>query len=82
MEVWKKGAIIGGIWGILSIIPYSYISAFDPLNKKVLLILLGLPAFIAIIMNLHFLFVFIGAPIVGVIIGAGIGYLIEKRLLR
>ncbi len=82
MKLWKKGAIIGGIWGILSIIPYSYVSAFDPLNKKVLLILLGLPAFIAIIMNLHFLFAFIGAPIVGVIIGAGIGYLIEKRLSR
>jgi len=78
MDIWKKGAIIGGIWGLLSIIPYSYISSFDPLDKKILFTLLGLPTFMALTLKFHFLFVFIGGPIVGIIIGAGIGYLIER----
>lgn len=60
MEVWKKGAIIGGLWGLLSTIPYSYINAFDHFTKKFLLTLIGLPAFIALIMNFHFSFIFFG----------------------
>jgi len=81
MRLWKKGAIIGGIWGILSIIPYSYINMFDPLYKKILLTMIGLPTYIALIMQFHFIFVFIGALIVGVIVGGGTGYLIEKRYI-
>lgn len=80
MKIWMKGAIIGGIWGLLSIIPYSYISAFDPLYKKILLILIGFPTFIALSMNFHFILVFIGAPMVGIVIGTIIGYLIGGKI--
>ena len=79
MKIWQKGAIIGGIWGLLSIIPYSNISNFDPMDKRILLTLIGFPTYIASIMQFHFIFVFIGSPIIGVIIGTIIGYLIEKR---
>ncbi len=79
MKIWMKGAIIGGIWGLLSIIPYSYISAFDPLYKKILLTLIGFPTFIALSMHFHFILIFVGAPIVGIIIGAIIGYLIGEK---
>ena len=82
MRSWKKGAVIGGIWGLLSIIPYSYISSFDSPDKKILLTLIGFPAFIAISAGFHFLFVFIGGPIIGIIVGAAIGYLIEKRYVK
>lgn len=82
MNLWKKGAIIGGIWGLLSIIPYSHISSFESLSQKILLTLLGFPAFIALLTGFHFLFVFIASPIIGIIIGAGIGYLIEKWCMK
>jgi hypothetical protein len=79
MKTWKKGAIIGGVWGLLSIIPYSYISNFESFDKKILFILVGFPTFISVNMNIHFLYVFIGSPIIGIIIGTIIGYIIEKR---
>lgn len=82
MKLWKKGAVIGGIWGLLSIIPYSYITVSDPLDKKILLISIGFPTHIALIMQFHFMLVFIGAPMFGIIIGAGIGYLIERRYIK
>ena len=78
MKTWNKGAIIGGIWGLLSIIPYSYASTFDNPLSEILLTIVGLPAFIAIIMNLHFFYVFIASPVIGIIIGAGMGYVIES----
>ncbi len=82
MNTLMKGAIIGGIWGLLSIIPYSYISAFDPLYKKILLTLIGFPTFIALSIHLHFMLIFIGAPIIGIIIGMMIGYLIRGRKIK
>ena len=78
MKTWKKGAIIGGIWGLLSIIPYSYMSTFNNPLSKILLTIIGLPVFLSLIMNLHFLYVFIASPIIGIIIGAGMGYIIES----
>ncbi len=80
INLWKKGAIIGGIWGLLSIIPYSHISSYDTLSQKIFLTLIGFPTFIALLIGFHFLFVFIGSPIIGIIIGTGISYLIEKRV--
>jgi uncharacterized membrane protein len=82
MNLWKKGAIIGGIWGLLSIIPYSHVSSFESLGQNILLTFLGFPTYIALLTGFHFLFVFIGSPIIGIIIGAGIGYLIEKRCIK
>lgn len=82
MNLWKKGAIIGGIWGLLSIIPYSYISSFDSMSQKILLTLFGFPTFIALFIGFHFILIFIGSPIIGIIIGGGIGYLIEKRCIN
>ena len=82
MKSWKKGAVIGGIWGLLSIVPYSYISSFDGPDKKILLTLIGFPAFIALSAGFHFLYVFIGSPLIGIIIGTSIGYLLEKRCAK
>lgn len=82
MNLWKKGAIIGGIWGLLSIIPYSYISSFDGMGNKILLTLLGFPTFIALLTGFHFSLIFIGSPIIGIIIGTGIGYLLEERCIN
>ncbi len=78
MKAWKKGAIIGGIWGLLGIVPYSYASTFDNPSSQILLTIIGLPAFIALSMNFHFLFIFIASPIIGIIIGAGMGYVFEN----
>lgn len=79
METWKKGAIIGGIWGLVGTFFYSYITAFDPLYKKILFILFGLPTFIAITLKFHFILIFIGSIIIGIIIGAITGYLIKHK---
>lgn len=82
MRLWKKGAIIGGIWGLLSIIPYSYLSSFDGISQNILLTLLGFPTYVALLTGFHFLFIFIGSPVIGIIIGTGIGYLLEKRCIN
>lgn len=82
MKSWKRGAILGGIWGLLSIIPYSYISSFDGPIQKILLTLLGFPAYIALSAGFHFIFVFIGSPVIGMIIGAVTGYLLKKRRVK
>ncbi len=78
MKAWKKGAILGGIWGLFGVIPYSYISTFDDPFSKILITLIGFPTFIALTMNLHFSFIFISSPIIGIFIGGGIGYIIEN----
>ena len=82
METWKKGAIIGGIWGLLGTFFYSYISAFDPLYKKIFFVLFGLPTFIALTLKFHFLSIFIMSIIFGIIIGVIIGYLINMKEKR
>ncbi len=60
--------IIGFLWGLISIIPYSYINNSDLLIRKFLLTFLGLPTYIAIALGFQFSFVFIGAPIMGIVI--------------
>ena len=82
MRLFKKGAIIGGIWGLLSIVPYSYKSSFNSMNLEILITLLGFPTFIALLTGFHFSLIFIVSPIIGMMFGAGIGYLIEKRCIK
>lgn len=79
METVTKGAIIGGIWGILSILPYSTIKDNDSPTKRAILTLLGLPTYIAVKSGAQFQYVFVGSPLVGATIGAGTGYIYEKR---
>lgn len=90
MPAWKKGALIGGAWTIISLAPISYLKPFTGGMEGAGLILF-LPNLLVGLLNYHFytfnpemeaymlpLSFVIGLLMVS-IVGAGIGYFIEKE---
>lgn len=87
MKAWKKGAIVGAVWGIIGI--FFYIVA-DMLNispnkgiESIIFsilgwIFVGIPFKIAVYLGFGFYYVFIGAVLVCILIGIFVGYLYEK----
>jgi len=84
MKKWEIGAIIGAIWGLISLKTLSGGVWLDPLR----LYSFGLPTALAFpIVHLSYdifglsasyVVLYLSAPGIGALIGAGIGYLIDK----
>jgi len=77
MKKWKIGSIIGGIWGLTSIIILSGGVWLNPLIRYTFGLPTTLAFFIADIWNSHIVF-FLLAPIISIMFGAGLGYLIDR----
>ncbi len=73
-----KGALIGLVWGLVSIPIYSTIKDTDSSSAKTIKTIAGLPTYIALKSGAQFQYIFVGSPLVGMGIGAGTGYLINK----
>ncbi|GBE18579.1 hypothetical protein BMS3Abin16_01184 [archaeon BMS3Abin16] len=77
MKAWKKGAIVGAIWGILGIVTEEFIF---PLERLSLLgFVLGIPYIFAVLLGFGYWMVFIGGGVFGTIIGSFIGFLFDLR---
>lgn len=77
MKAWKKGAIVGAVWGLVSIAPYSKIDITEVIWMKSLYAIFGFPTDLAIKLGFRFYLIFIGAPLIGILIGALLGYLYD-----
>ena len=78
MKKWKVGVVIGGIWGLIGIIGLTEgVWHLNPLITYSF----GLPALLAFWIAdpwQSYIIFFLLAPIIGALIGSGIGYLIDK----
>jgi len=87
MKKWKVCAIIGGIWGLLSLITLSGGTWLNPLIRYTF----GLPTTLAFgsvdwlnaittgfTIAVSHTMLFLLASLIGALIGAGVGYLIDK----
>lgn len=77
MDKWKIGAIIGGIWGLTSLITLSGGIWFNPLIKYTFGLPMTLAFPVADIWDSHAI-LFLLAIGIGALIGVGVGYLIDK----
>ena len=77
MKKWKIGTVVGAVWGLISLITLSGGTWLNPLIRYTF----GLPTILAFriadIWN-SYIVLFLLAPIIGVLIGAIVGYLIDK----
>ena len=77
VEKWKVGAIIGAIWGLISLITLSGGIWLNPLVRYTF----GLPTTLAFQIAdiwVSYILLFLLAPTIGAIIVVGIVYLIDK----
>ena len=77
MKNWKIGSIIGGIWGLTSIITLSGGMWLNPLIRYTFGLPTTLAFFIADIWNSHIV-LFLLALVIGALVGTGVGYLVDK----
>ncbi len=83
MKAWKKGAVIGLIWGILPFILDWLLFVLKIKIPLALGIILGLPAYLAkYYLGFVYVAIFIGSSLVGIIIGAYVGWLFDLRKER
>ena len=73
MRAWIKGAILGFIWSILGF-KIATMSFIKPVWFK---IITGFPNFIAVKLGFGWWLVFVGGPLVGIVLGALLGFLYE-----
>jgi hypothetical protein len=74
MKVWMKGAIVGGIWPIIvGFIPFPEIKSLYFIG-----IIIQLPGYIAGKLGFYWYSTFVVSPLIGALIGGGIGYLYQK----
>jgi len=87
MKSWKLGSIIGGIWGVTSIITLSGGMWLNPLIRYTF----GLPTTLSFFISnwlipititigigVSYIILLLLAPIIGALIGTGVGYLVDK----
>ena len=81
MKRWEIGAIIGAVWGLLSLITLSGGIWLNPLIKYTFGLPMTLAFPIADIWNSHIV-LFLLALIIGILIGAVIGYVFEVGMRK
>ncbi len=77
MKKWKAGAVVGAVWGLISLITLSGGIWLDPIIAYTF----GLPTVLAFrIADIwdSYIVLFLLAPIIGVLIGVIVGFLIDK----
>ncbi len=85
MKAWQKGAIVGAVWGIISVLFIMMGVAEKSTPSPIYYYLLSAPAWIlaiiggAIFRSPNGALLFVLAPLVYFLIGAYIGRLYEKR---
>ena len=85
MKAWVKfallGGMLGGIWGIsgcaIATLLFGVLTNSVPISTQIMHHLMCLPVDIALKLGFHFYALFIGAPLIGFIIGATTGALIS-----
>ncbi|KAF5412143.1 MAG: hypothetical protein C5S38_08685 [Candidatus Methanophagaceae archaeon] len=78
MKKWKIGTVVGAVWGLISLITLSGGSWLNPLIRYTF----GLPTTLAFLIAdiwHSYIVLFLLAPIIGVLIGAIIGYLFDEN---
>ncbi|MBU4266441.1 MAG: hypothetical protein L6243_01830 [Candidatus Altiarchaeales archaeon] len=82
LKLWMVTGILGIIWGIVGL-PIATLLAgvltnSSPLHVQIVHYIVAFPTYLALTLGFHFVLIFIGSPLVGLITGILIGYLIEK----
>ena len=77
MKTWMKGAILGFIWSLLIFLNniYKFVVFYEELSW--INYLIALPLYIARELGFGFVLGFIGVPLVGIVLGALLGFLYE-----
>lgn len=91
LKTWKKGAIIGGIWGLVSVIGFGFASYYlNPTIAKIIFfpswfirdVLYGSPIPLIYVIYIAWPIGLLVILLVGAFIGAGLGFLSEKSRER
>jgi len=83
---WKRGIVFGFIWGVVGMFMANLLVGIltnqSSFFVKFIHYVLGFPTYMALFLGFHFYLIFIGSPLIGIITGALIGFLMDKSGLK
>ena len=81
MKGWQKGAVLGFMWSLLVLFidDWKYTEFLSEERFRPLGIIIAFPFFVARKLGFYYESIFIGGPLIGIIIGSVLGYVYDSR---